>query len=715
MPRFSTGLFASVICLTTVFLYGDLPSIRFDRLSVLGTSAGGEVEAEILGADIEAVHTLLFEHAGITAEPVPEKERRFKIKVSDDVPVGTYDVYLVGRFGISNPRLFAVTRGFHEVSDNGQNLSVDQAQPLEINSAVNGTVNGNAQDFYRFSAKRGERLSIDCQAQRLDSELDGNLSVLNSSGTPIASNADTYGLDPFVDIVIPADGDYTIALNDLSYRGGSPYRLILSNRPHVDSIYPAVAQAGENVTFEVLGSNLSALGGKPSTWMKDGTPFDELSWQTVIPGDVLTLGQYSFRSHPNYHSVLPTAATCTLTGLQVSPAEIDGVWDRFPILVTDVPVTLETEPNDTPESPQSVALPIVVAGRFQQSQDADWFEFTCPENGQYEFDVYCERIAGRADTYLIIMDDQGNRINELDDFGHRVNAFDGHLRDPSQTVNLAKDRKYRVLVQDRYRRGGANYRYVLEVKPAKPEFYAAVIHSSNPNPAGTTLYKGTAAYMDVVIHQQGGYNGEVTITAEGLPAGVHCPPTTVNNNSRGTLTFWAEDSAADWTGFIKLFATGEIDGKPFRREVRYYSRVWNNSGTSRPSRLLALAVREQGPFDLQILPDEILVEAGKTADLKLSLRRLWPEFDEKVTIQPLAFPGNFKLGNFDIGKVQTEAELKIEVQQNTRPGRYTLTVLGQAQIPYNKDPKAEQKPKTLVSTPAHSVTIVVKEPEAAKP
>lgn len=34
----------------------------------------------------------------------------------------------------------------------------------------------------------------------------------------------------------------------------------------------------------------------------------------------------------------------------------------------------------------------------------------------------------------------------------------------------------------------------------------------------------------------------------------------------------------------------------------------------------------------------------------MSLRRLWPDFKDKVTIQPLSFPGNFKLGNIDINK-----------------------------------------------------------------
>ena len=55
------------------------------------------------------------------------------------------------------------------------------------------------------------------------------------------------------------------------------------------------------------------------------------------------------------------------------------------------------------------------------------------------------------------LDDKDNRVAELDDFGPRVNAFDGHLRDRPASMNLAGKTTYRVLVQDRYRRGGARY------------------------------------------------------------------------------------------------------------------------------------------------------------------------------------------------------------------------------------------------------------------
>jgi hypothetical protein len=311
---------------------------------------------------------------------------------------------------------------------------------------------------------------------------------------------------------------------------------------------------------------------------------------------------------------------------------------------------------------------------------------------------------------VVIADERGNRLHEFDDYGHRVNAFDGHLRDPSQEVSLESDRRYRVLVQDRYGRGGARYHYLLEIRPAEADFFPAVIHRSNPEPAGTTLFRGTATWLDVVVHHRGNVRCDVTITAEQLPPGVHLNPTTIVNDIRGTLVLWADADAPDFTGPIRLWATAEHEGRTIRREVRPYSRVRGNAGTS-PHRQLMLAVREEGPFDLRIEPSEIEVAAGAAAELTLHLTRRWPQGIGTVSVQPLAFPGTFQLGNFDMAADVTSAPLRITVQSNARPGRYTLSVLGQAQVPFHKDPTSQDRPQTLVSTPSRPVTITVVPPQ----
>ena len=658
------------------FARADLPSIRFDQLLPLGGAAGSSVQLEIKGGDMEGVDRLLFDHPGLTALPVPEKANHFELKIAPDVPTGTYDVYLVGRFGVSNPRLFAVTNGLKDVVDNGQNRSLQTAQSVEMNSAINGVADGNVEDFYRFPLTQGQRVTIDCLAQRLDSSLDAVLSLTTADGRILSSNGDYFGQDPFLDYIAEANGDCIVSVNDLSYRGGQPYRLVVSDRPQVENLFPAAVQVGKKSTLIATGRNLATIGGKPSNRSEGTLPLDELTFEFEPSVEMITQGGYQFRDHPTHHSVAPTAATCTLVGQQVSIPGVDAIGSMPPVLVTSDPVLIDLEPNDTVDMAQPVDLPLVVGGRFDRSQDADWYAFTPKEKGPYTFNVYCERIAGRADPYLVLVDDKGNRLNELDDFGHRTNAFDGHLRDPSQEVNLEQDRQYKVLVQDRYGSGGARSHYVLEVRKAEPDFFAAMIHRSNQNPAGTTLFKGTATYLDIIIHHRGNSRSDITITGENLPPGLHIAPTTITNDTRGSVVLWADADAPDFTGPIQLVASSQTDGKLLRRAVRPYSRVWNNSGTSLVHRSQMVAIREPGPFDLRIEPQELEVRAGQTAELTLSLSRLWPDLKGQVSIQPLAFSGNFELGNFEISADATSAPLKIKLQENTRPGRYTLSVLG---------------------------------------
>ena len=101
------------------------------------------------------------------------------------------------------------------------------------------------------------------------------------------------------------------------------------------------------------------------------------------------------------------------------------------------------------------------------------------------------------------------------------------------------------------------------------------------------------------------------------------------------------------------------------------------------------------------------VEAGKSAELKLQLKRYWPDFKGKVTLLPLSFSGGFKMQNGTIAAAANEGTVSIQVQANMRPGKYTLSVTGQVQAPFNKDPNAKERPNTLVSLPSRPVTLTV--------
>ena len=688
----------------------ELPSIRFDRLQPLGLAAGSSVDVEISGADLEGLSALRFDQPGLTAEPIAGKERWFKITAAADVPAGTYDVRLVGQFGVSSSKLLQVQHGLAEVPEKEPNNELAQAQVVQVNCVIGGVSDGENVDLYRFTAKTGQRIVLDVDAQKLDSMLDSQLLLLNSAGKQLASSGDYHGRDSLIDFVAPADGEYIAVLHDLSFRGGHPYRLSISDRPHVENVFPRAVQRGQTAQLTAFGRN---LGGGPAAIGPSGEPVLESASFTVT-ADV-PAGQFRYLEHPTDHSALPTAATFRLEGMQVRPALPAGQsLTPVTLLVVDEPVALEVEPNDKTDAPQAINLPAVVSGRFDQPRDADWFAFTAPEDGQYAIEVYAERLAAQADPYVVVLDDQGNRISEFDDYGHRINAFDAHLRDPVGSVSLQKGKKYRLLVQDRYQRGGPRFQYVLTIRKTVPEAFVGVIHRENPTPAGLNLWRGGATYLDLVIHHRDGNSAPVTISVKNPPPGLHFQPATIPADSRGAFVLWAEENTPDFLGPIELLASYESNGQNIERPVRPYTRVWNDAkGSSRPTRDMAATIALKAPFFVVPEKERALAKAGDKLELKVQIKRLWPEFTGDLKLLPLSWPGNFQMPELPVAAGVNEATVTITIASGTAPQEYTLALLAQAQVPYSKDPAAKERPNTLVSLPSRPITVSIQPP--AKP
>lgn len=696
--------------LAVASLFAELPSPRFDVQFPLGANAGSTVTVEVAGNDIEGLKTIRFEQPGFTVKPVEGKEKQFEVQIAPDVPAGTYDCRLVGRFGLSNPRLFAVTHGLNDAAEVEPNNDDKTAQKISINQAINGRSDGNDQDVFRISLKAGQRITAEAQAAKMQSAMDGVLTLYSAEGTQLAANGDYYGRDPLIDFIAPKDGEYLLVLSDLSFRGGFAYRFVVSDLPQIENAFPTVVEAGKETQVQILGRNLGSASN-PSAQKLNDLPLDTLPWTVSAADSNAARFAYRFLEHPTRHSVLASAATCTMNGFQIRPTPGQQALNPFTLLVSESPVTLENDANNTPETAQAITFPAMVAGRFNEPRDADWFSFSVEEAGRYGIEVYCERIDGQADPYVLITDEKGNRVNELDDFGHRINAFDGHLRDPSGFVDLQPKQNYRLLVQDRYRRGGPRYQYAFSIRKERPDFFVAAIHSQNPGPGGINLWRGGAIHFDLIIHQRDNFRGPLTITAEGLPPGLHAAPTIVQGNTHATFVIWADENAPEYTGPIKLIARGKRDEEELVREVRFYNRSQGiNDATSVPTREAIISVLEKAPYSLKFASDKITIEAGQKADVKLLLQRIWPDLKENTNVVPVAVPGNLSISGPAIAGNQNDSTITISVNGNAPAGDVTLTVLGQMQVPYQKDPANKDRPNTLVNLASQPITVTITQP-----
>ena len=113
-------------------------------------------------------------------------------------------------------------------------------------------------DYYRIHAKKGERLSVEVEGIRLgQAYFDPFVAILDKNRFELASVDDTAlaKQDPFVSVVIPEDGDYTILVRETSYRGADNchYRLHVGNFPRPSVAYPAGGKRGEQLKVQLLG------------------------------------------------------------------------------------------------------------------------------------------------------------------------------------------------------------------------------------------------------------------------------------------------------------------------------------------------------------------------------------------------------------------------------------------------------------------------------
>jgi hypothetical protein len=167
MARFlSSFLFLLMLLVGHGSLIAQLPVARLLTVFPPGGRLGSQAEVVLTGADLDEANQLHFSHTGITAKQKmgetngrPEANR-FLVAIATKVPPGVYEARVVGRFGISNPRSFVVSDRPETIAPN-TNSSPATATAIALNTIINGHSEANAVGFYKFTARKGQRILIE--------------------------------------------------------------------------------------------------------------------------------------------------------------------------------------------------------------------------------------------------------------------------------------------------------------------------------------------------------------------------------------------------------------------------------------------------------------------------------------------------------------------------------------------------------------------------
>jgi hypothetical protein len=713
-----------------------LPQPRLLVVSPAGGRAGTAVEVTLTGNDLHGPQKLLFSHPGIksqspesvsTTAARPDKPRRgggqqaleeakFKVTIPADVPPGTYDVRFVSKDGVSNPRAFVVG-DLPETTEKESNDDVDKAQEIPLNSTVHGAITSPTDvDYFRFAGKKGQRVVVSCLASSIDSKLQAEVEVWDRAGTKLAANRNYNDGDALLDVTLPADGDYFVRVNSFAYLLGTFehfYRLTVSTAPWIDAVFPPVLEPGKATQVTVYGRNLP--DGKPDpAAVVDGRVLEKVTVTVNAPGDAAALQRLAFRGH-----VGPVGGA--MDGFEYRTRNKVGASNPFLLTFAHAPVIIDKGDHESPAKAQAVAVPCEIAGRVEKKGERDWYAFNAKKGEVLSIELYGDRLGSPIDLYAVLKSGgpKGGLIQELDDNNEAVpNQFFARGADPPRyQFKAPADGTYLLMVSSREAEVDASPRqqYRVRITPEKPDFRLVLMPASPNAPDACVIRRGATQFFDAFVTRIDGFNEDVTLTAEGLPQGVTCPPQKILSGQRqGVLVLSAAEGAPLWAGEIRVKATATIGGKEVEREARAATITWplpqNQQGptVSRLDGSLALAVTEQGPFALTTTMTTATAKPGGNFTVPLKLARHWADFKAPVQVTVLGLPGNQQQQQVlaTIAPDKTEASVTVNVRQNVPPGVYTIVFRGQAQFPYAKE-GSKQKQNVTVVLPSPPLTLTV--------
>lgn len=679
----------------------EIPVPELKSVSPCGAKQGTTVEVTVIGNRLEETEKLYFSNPGITAELIsnkPTEPARFKVTVAPNVPVGVYDIRTIGKKGVSNPRAFDVS-DCTEVTETEPNNSRDKANRVPLNCVINGSMSPAEDiDWFVFEAKRGRRVLIESLAWRLDSRLDGTLTLFNSAGKEIASSQDAnirdQKRDPFIDFDVPEDGDYYVRYTDFMYNGGSEsfYRLKIGTGPYVDFITPTGAKPGTTADITFYGRNLP--GGEKTDVQVNGRPLEKVVRKIQVPSDPEKVTGLQVNE-------LLRPPSSRLDGMEVRVTGDTGTSNARLLVFSDSPELLQQRPNDSIENAQHIPVPCAVTGAFNAPKDAGYYTFSAKKGEKYLIDVASERINSPADPDLEIYENdgkpEGKLINSFQDTGENI----GQLRFPTMTRDIVymwtapKDADFTLRLEHVYSQvqGGSQYQYRLEIKkdPA-PDFRLACTPTHDIHIDSSCVYQGGRQRLDVLVWRMNDLNEPIEVQAQNLPPGVTAEPFVIGPGMKwGTLVVNAAPDAPIGESVIKIVGTCQVGADKLVREARGGTIVWDTVNTPAICRLtesMMLAVRETTPFAVTASTTDSTIKAGDPIKVKVTAARR-ADMPSAIQLHGNGYdlPAGLTIPTTTINPGQTEATLSLTTTDKLKEGTYSFIINAESQVPTEGDKK----------------------------
>jgi len=658
---------------------------------------------------------------------------KFRVEIPPDVPPGAYDLWFRGPEGLSNVRTFWVGSlpEFAEPNPSPEtpdNNSPPLATPLTLDAVLNGRFEKAADvDWFRFSARAGQRVVVDVAAERIDSLARPILELFDPAHRRLAVSRGYFGTDPLCAVELPATGDYTLRLTELISAGGPEflYRLTLDTQPRIAALHPAVVSRTDPGPLSLVGWNLTPpteavaeAGGPPAPARTDPAGLQLFAFTPPGPPGVGPSRFPPARWQPAQAGLVASAARWAWPGSSTPLVPI----------VVDSPVVLDGGENQTPEAAQSLKLPALVAGQLTDPNERDHYAFTAERGEVWYFEAFGQRLGAPVDLRLALLSPNAGtspvtwieRVQFADHLRETGEAFPlGHL-DPAGRWTCPASGRYVVAVAN----------LAASSQPDLRRLYALRIHREEPGVALVSLPRGGSAgavnleqqgrvAIDLLATRRTGTTEPILVRPRGLPPGVEFPDTWLGPEiDRGvgilTVTPAYEGQPFDLELEATLVSGGETLTAPVIPGT--VVRPGRPQGWGRLVARCPVAVVGQARAQLHVSAHEPLEHhlygrlavrhsPGGIVDFAVEVDRLGVAHAAPTRLSFDNLPPQFQPQTATLAPGQDKGYLSLHLPPTLPPGSYSFVIRAETTVPAASGPAPAV---TLLSTP---VTVQV-EPAA---
>lgn len=665
-----------------LFAQATYPTPVLTSLSPLGGKPGSTVDFSFKGADIDGAKSILLSsaQAGVSYEipivQLPEKKGALSAKLPADVKSDLYDIRLVGRYGVSNPRVFQVSP-LAVVDSPGTNTKGDTALKVPLDSAIHGVFKAGAPHWFSFEAKKGQRVLAAFAGTRFDSRASMVGAVYDTSGRELARLRG--GL---LDLRVPADGSFKLRVNDLMFGAGDDYGYRLSLTTG------AVVWAASKDTL--YGWNLPGGQVVPGLRVNQGQPVERLKADAATAAKLVA----------------------------------DSPWKTLVI----------TTENEAPETVPPATTPVQIGqafgGWFPGSGTPRSFDLAYKSGERFVVEVISQQAGYPTDPAMLV------ELVKKDAAGVETLTSQAELTDPAAVVpapsvkvtqldplyayEAKADGVIRISISDPLNAAnGRRHPYMLRVRPmaASSMDQAIAMHPLLPRAAAAAPYELTSGN----VWRQGITAIEVQLpgrTAQSDPLEL-----TLSNPPAGVTVLGGFVGKGQMLGYIGLRASADAaaGAKVLGGITRTAFLSWAVKDAAREAMITRIAgapavgvVADQAPALVeQVTPGVPEVAADGKLDIPLKVTR-HSAFKDDLKLKVLGLMDVAKAPEATIAAKANDGKLTLDVKAlKLAPGDYGFILQAPAKMSFRRNAEDVTAAETAAKKSADAQVAAKKEVDAA--